>query len=268
MKENAEKERLLTQPGKMLISSRFLENGTIVTPLVLFYLDLGLLWKANYRFLQYTPMKCFNNFVQSPVTATREEDENPSSSYGVETLKLLPNSLHGYQIMDQSRHTVNKKSQWWKTHGAINNKIFKRLCYKNDQLFEVELVKSEFERKEPIMVGFSIPQYAKLRMLELYCNFFDKYCDVTKFGDVEMDTDLLYVALSEHSLYDCIRAAVKIVWSSLQSGECTNDFSTSSTTFFLPRTCWAKNEKQDRQGLGLFKEEFGCTEMISLCSKT
>ena len=46
-------------------------------------------------------------------------------------------------------------------------------------------------------------------MLELYYNFFDKYCDLTKFEELEMDTDSLYLALSEHNLYDFIRPAMK-----------------------------------------------------------
>ena len=37
MKHYAEKEGLLSQPRKMLISSYFLENGTLITPLLLFY---------------------------------------------------------------------------------------------------------------------------------------------------------------------------------------------------------------------------------------
>ena len=71
MKEYSEKKRLLTQPRKMLKLSYFLENGTIITPLLLFYLDLRLFCKIFYRFVQYTPMKCFNNFVQSAVNARR-----------------------------------------------------------------------------------------------------------------------------------------------------------------------------------------------------
>ena len=42
MKDYAEKEGLLSQPRKMLISSFFFENGALITPLLLFYLDLGL----------------------------------------------------------------------------------------------------------------------------------------------------------------------------------------------------------------------------------
>ena len=57
MKDYAEKEGLLCQPRKMLISSYFLENGTLITPLLLFYLDLGLVCKKTYRFVEYIPVK-------------------------------------------------------------------------------------------------------------------------------------------------------------------------------------------------------------------
>ena len=73
MKSYAEKERLLTQPRRMLISSYFLDNGTTIPPLLLFYLDLGLVGKKNYRSVKDTPMKFFNSFVQSAVNATKKE---------------------------------------------------------------------------------------------------------------------------------------------------------------------------------------------------
>ena len=245
-----------------------MENGTIITPLLLFYLDLEQVCKKNCRFVQYTPMKSFNNFVQSAVNARREGDENPNSSVVPKTIKLLANSSYGYQIMDRSRHTVTKYLSDEKTHGAINYEVFKRRGYINDQLYEVELVKSEIQHKEPIIVGFFIVQNAKLRFLELYYNFFDKYCDVTKFEELEMDIDSLYLALSEHDLYDCIRPAMTKEWNSLRSGDCTDEFSANSTTNFFPRTCCAKHKKHDKREPGRIKEEIRCTEMICLCSKT
>ena len=45
MRVFAEKEGLLCQPRKMLISSYFLENGFLITPLLQFFLDLGLVCK-------------------------------------------------------------------------------------------------------------------------------------------------------------------------------------------------------------------------------
>ena len=76
-----------------------------------------------------------------------------------------------------------------KTHKAINGKIFTSLNTINNNLYEVELAKKEIEHREPIIVRFFILQYAKLRMLELYYNFFAKYCDVNKFEEFEMDTN-------------------------------------------------------------------------------
>ena len=185
MNDYAEKEGLLCQPRKMLISSYFLENGTLINPLLLFYLDLGLVCRWVYRFVECTPVKCFNKFVESAVAARREGDKNPNSSVVEEIMKLLANSSYGYQIMDRSRHTVIKSLSDEKTHRAINTKFFKRLDQIDDQLYEVELAKAEIELREPIIVGFFILQYAKLRMLELYYNFFERFCDVNKFEGLE-----------------------------------------------------------------------------------
>ena len=185
----------MSQSRRMLISSFHLNNGTIIAPLLLSYLHLGLECTKIYQFVQYTPKKCFNSFVQSAVNARRQVDENPNSSVVAETLKLLANSSYEYQIMDRSRHTVTKCLNDEKTHSAINNKLFKRLNFITDQLYEAELVKSEIEHREPIIVGFFILQYAKLRMLELFCSFIKKFCDTEKYEELEMDTDSLYLAL-------------------------------------------------------------------------
>ena len=204
MKNYAEEERILSQPQKMLISSFTLQNGTLITPLLLFYLQLGLVVTERHRFVEYTPIKCFNSFVQSAVDARRKGDENPNSSVVAETMKLLANSSYCYQIKDSSRHTVTKYLSDEKTHAAINSKLFKKLDHVNNSLYEIDLAKAQIEYKEPIIVGFLILQYAKLRMLELYYNFFTRFCDVNKFEEFELDTDSLYLALAEKVLEDCI----------------------------------------------------------------
>ena len=131
-----------------------------------------------YSFVQYTPRKCFNNFVKSVVDARRQGDENPLSGVVAETMKLLDNSSYGKQIMDRSRQTITKYLDDEKTHKMINEPLFKRFITVEKDLYEVELLKSTIEQREPIIVGFFILQYAKMRMLELYYNFFGKFCDV------------------------------------------------------------------------------------------
>ena len=80
----------------MLISSFKLETGTINAPLLNFYLSLGFQCTKNYRFVEYTPKKSFNNFVQSVVDARREGEENPQSGFVAETKKLLGNISYDY----------------------------------------------------------------------------------------------------------------------------------------------------------------------------
>ena len=108
MKEHAEKEGIMSQQRRMLISSLRLKIGTVITPLLLYYLHLGLESTKSHQFVQYTTKKCFNSFVQSTVNARRQGDEKPNSSVVAETMKFLANNSYGYQIMDRSRHTVTK----------------------------------------------------------------------------------------------------------------------------------------------------------------
>ena len=164
-------------------------------------MHLGLECTKIHQFVQYIPKKCSSSFIQSAVNA-RRQDENPNSSVVAETMKFLANSSFGYQIMDCSRDTVTKYLNDEKTHSAINKKLFKRINFMTDQLYEIEFVKSEIEHREPLLVGFFIVQYARLRMLELYCNFFKKFCDAGKYEELEMDTDSLYLALSKENFDD------------------------------------------------------------------
>ena len=74
--------------------------------------------------MQYTALKCFNNFVQSAVNTGSERDENPNCRVVAETRKLLANSSYGNQILDRSQHTVTKYVSDEKTTGAINKQLF------------------------------------------------------------------------------------------------------------------------------------------------
>ena len=170
--------------------------------------------------------------------------------------------------MDRSRYTVTNYLTDEKTHIAINSKMFNRLNIITDQLYKVELVKPKIEHRELIIVGFFVLQYAKQRMLEFYYSFFQKFCDTEKYEELEMDTDSLYLSLSEENSEDVILPEKRAEWDQLRSEDCTNEFSVRATDNFFPRTCCNAHKKHDRREPGLFKEEFRCAEMLCLCSKT
>ena len=71
MKNYAIENEMLKHPERMLISSFKLENGIVITPPFNFYMELGLQCTKIYRFIQFSPRKCFNIFVQSVVDARR-----------------------------------------------------------------------------------------------------------------------------------------------------------------------------------------------------
>ena len=84
-------------------------------------------------------------------------------------------------------------------------------------MYEVEFVKSEIEHRKQIIVGFFILQYAKHRTLELYYNFFKKFCVTEKYEELEMDTDSLYLTPAEENLEDIILPEKKNEWEAIRS---------------------------------------------------
>ena len=131
----AEEERLLSHLRERLISKFILQNGSLITPLLLVYLKLGLVCTKIHRFVQYTPKKCFNRFLQAAVDARKKGYDNSNSSVVAETMKFLANSSYGYQILDKSRHTITKYiTDKKKTHAANKSKNFKKLDHENNSL--------------------------------------------------------------------------------------------------------------------------------------
>ena len=126
--------------------------------------------------------------------------------------------------MDRSRHTITKYLNEERIHIAINEPFFKSLKTVENVLYEVKLLKSTNEHREHIIVGFSILHYAKLRTLELYYNFFDKFCDLNKFEELEMDTGSLYLALAEKNLL-CLYPSRKNVFGKKSSKMTADIFS-------------------------------------------
>ena len=57
MKELPAKKNFTVKPRKMLIPSFQLTNGTLINPLLLFYLKIGLVCKKIHRFVQYIPKR-------------------------------------------------------------------------------------------------------------------------------------------------------------------------------------------------------------------
>ena len=172
----------------MLLSSFILQNATLITPLLKFYLELGLV-STKLHFQKNTPREWFNSFVKSAVEAIWQRNEIPFSSVVEETMMLLESSLYGYQILDRSRHTVIKNLKDEKTHAATKNKLFKKLKHLNKAILEVGFAKAEIEYKGPTIVGFSFFNTQNSECWNPSTNFsiiFVMYTGSKSFGRIQL----------------------------------------------------------------------------------
>ena len=148
--------------------------------------------------------KCFEFFFNSVVESQREGDKNRSSSVLAETMKPAGNSPHGYQIMDLPNFSKTQYDVRAEVDKLVNEWTFKNLKVLPSSIYEVEVVKSEVNHKEPIIVGFFILQYAKLTMLQLFYKFFQPLCDFQKYEQIEIITnsssDSLKCELKQHRM--------------------------------------------------------------------
>ena len=80
---------------------------------------------------------------------------------------------------------------------------------------------------------------------------------------------MLYLALAEENLYDCIRPEKKHDWEKMRKNDCRDSFRADSKTNFFPRAWCSVHKKHNKREPGLVKEEFRwCTETLCSCSKT
>ena len=91
--------------------------------------------------------------------------------------------------------------------------------------------------KRPYQFGIAVYQLAKLRMLEFYYDFLDKYFSRQDFELCYMDTDSFYLAMSGDSLNEIVRPEMK------QAHE-------------ADKKNWLATDKFSDRTPGLFKSEF------------
>ena len=94
-----------------------------------------------------------------------------------------------------------------------------------------------------MQIGFFVYQYAKLRMLQFYYDFLDKYLERSDFQYFEMDTDSTYIAVSGDSVESLIKPELK------------SEFESDKANWF-PRTDTPEHRAYDKRTPGLFKTEF------------
>ncbi|KAL9961203.1 hypothetical protein ACROYT_G030104 [Oculina patagonica] len=255
MRAFAEEHNIMPRPRKTLIGSFYGEKILLATPLLKWYLEHGLEVTRIYQVIQYTPVPCFKPFGEAVSDARRDGDANPDKAIIADTMKLVGNSSYGKTITDQERHREVKFCEEAKASRLINTPFFRQIDQIDEYTYEVQSCKKTVKLNLPVQIGFFVYQYAKLRMLQFYFDFLDKYLDRSDFQYCETDTDSAYIALSGSSVESLVKPELK------------QEFIKDKSNWF-PRTDSPDHKAYDKRTPGLFKEEWSGEGIIGLNSKT
>ena len=195
--------------GKKLVGALSAERMLVYAPLLLWYVNHGAVITRVYGTIDYKPAKIFPWFVEQVTEARRTGDADKSKALLSEVFKLLGNSAYGKLIeaLERQTNVIYTKDEKV-VDRALRSKYFEDLD-EIGEAYELESRKHRITIRRPFQIGIAVYQLAKLRMLEFYYDFVDKYVDRRDFELIQMDTDSNYMAISGERLEDIVRPELK-----------------------------------------------------------
>jgi hypothetical protein len=264
------------KPRTLLVGGMKASKILLITPLLKWYMEQGLVVEKVYEVIQFRPGYPFSSFVQQITDARRDGDLNSDLDVLSNSYKLLGNSAFGSLLRQVETDTDIKFIEGRdKVCKMVNSNNFKKLTVLDEEAeyFEVEMTKKRTVLKLPNILGFFILNYAKLRLLHFYYDFLMQYVPKELFSLIQCDTDSMYIALGGKTLEDIIKPEMKCKYLYLLNNFCHKEsievLYNSKEMFWFPRTCCSKHNKYDQRESGLYHIEFSRgKEMCALCSKT
>ena len=270
MQEYAKEFGLMKNGWKCLVASYFGEKIMLSTDYIKWCLDHGLIVTKCYQFLSYKKAQPFKDFLDFVTENRRRGDIDKSLSVIAETSKLIGNSAYGIQLINKAKFENTLFVDEKKVDKKINSPMFRSYDVVDDKVYEINMAKRKIVHDEPILVGFTVLNNGKQRMLEFRYDFLGRVMRPRSFRAIEMDTDSLYMALTEDSLYECFTDIAKAEMK--ENDKCYHEqqdcYQPNADLNFLTRSCCKKHIALDKRTPGLFKIEWNGTEMICLNSKT
>ena len=241
--------RKKTKNNKKLLGVMKAEKILLYSLLLKWYLNHGLQVTKIHRYISYTHGRPFKWFPEEVSSARRAADNDKNKKQLGDTAKLKGNSFYGKMIENLEKHMTTK----FTTDEKLIDKIFRSPFFEDleeisNGVFEVRQRKRQVTITRPYQCGIAVYQLAKLRMLEFYYDFLDKFCGRRDFELIQMDTDSFYMALSAEDFDDIIKPEMKELYKEEKKN-------------------WLVTDEYSKRVPGLFKPEFRGKRMIALTSK-
>ena len=174
MQDHVQRSELSEKPRRLLVGGMRGREILIATPLLKWYLEHGMVVTKIYQVVEFTPHRCFQEFVKEVSDGRRLGDAHPDKAIIGDTKKGEGNSAYVGTIMDQEKfQSVTYVQGEGRVILEANKPQLKKMTtlLDQDEYFEVEKAKEKLDINLPIQIGYFILQYAKLRMLQFYYDY-------------------------------------------------------------------------------------------------
>ncbi len=280
MREFAKSNGLMKQPIKCLLLSYFTQKSMLLTPLVQWYLQQGMVIDRVHTLYSFKSDVCFTKFVNQVVTARRNGDKNPNQKIISEFFKLLGNSSIGKSLLvkDKNKNIIIGDDK--KVDRCINDSRFDASDELDANVFEIAMRKKTTKHNVPLTLGCVVYSLSKLEMLKFIYDFIYVYFSKSDVCILNSDTDSIWLGLSGENLDDLVRPALRRQYfenyhKTMPSLACVNHRSLFVERKMLNESwcmedyecCVAYNKEEQRTPL-LFKYEFQGKFLYALTCKT
>uniref|UniRef100_A0A915KEB4 Uncharacterized protein n=1 Tax=Romanomermis culicivorax TaxID=13658 RepID=A0A915KEB4_ROMCU len=167
-----------------------------------------------------------------------------------DTYKLLGNTGYGKTLTNKEKHIDVFYCDKKRAVDASYSPYIKKIKSISENCFEVHMRKDQISLDLPIVVGLSVYNWAKIKMLEFFYDVLQIYFDKSMYQCMETDTDSIYLALSCTNLLDAVKPELKDKF----------------IKEIYPK--WFVINKEDKRTPGLLKIEWQGTAMCCLAAKT
>ena len=151
-------ERKTLQSSRKLLGVTKAENILLYTPVLKWYLNIGLKVTGIYKYLKYKSGRPFSWFPEEVSNARRAGDSNPALKQLGDTYKLKGNSFYGKMIEDQIKHTKTTfTSKEYIVDQSFRSPFFEDLEQINGA-FEIKERKRKVNITRPYQCGIAFSQ--------------------------------------------------------------------------------------------------------------
>ena len=209
MKQYGEEHGFMKQTQRSLISSYFGRALLLITPLLQYYLRLGLKVTRIYEVVQFERKPYFKGFVDKVIQARREANLDPKKKVIAESMKTLGNSSYGKTVTNQTKFKTVSKCTEAEAKASVNDPRSLSFTQMDSDIYEVKCSKQSICYDLPLDIEFFVYGYAKLVLLRSYFEFLDHLFSRRDFALIQCDTDSLYFSIRGESLRDMVKPELR-----------------------------------------------------------